>query len=116
MYGAVNARQIPRLLQYSTNEWFVYSAPLSLQKARGTPMSVMKRFTTARMAAAICRGYRMGAGGGGAVHEHNDVPRSTERCRERARGIDVDKLHRPLGARRRIMGSWRPVPLCYRIC
>ena len=34
---------------------------------------------------------------GGAVHEHNDVPRSPERCRERARGVDVDQLHRPLG-------------------
>ena len=28
---------------------------------------------------------------GGAVHEHNDVPRSPERCRERARGVDVDR-------------------------
>ena len=48
---------------------------------------------------------------GGAVHKHYDVSRSPERCRERARGVDVDKLHRPLGARRRMMGSWCPVPL-----
>ena len=53
---------------------------------------------------------------GGAIHEHDDVPRPPERCRERARGVDVNKLHRPLGARRRMMGSRRPVPLCHRTC
>ena len=47
----------------------------------------------------------------GAIHEHNDATRSPERCRERARGVDVHQLHRPLGVRRRVMGSWRPVPI-----
>ena len=42
---------------------------------------------------------------GGDVHEHDYVPRSPERCRERARGVDVNKIHRPLGAHRRMMGS-----------
>ena len=28
----------------------------------------------------------------GGVHEHDDVPRSPERCRKRARDVDVDKL------------------------
>ena len=41
---------------------------------------------------------------GGAVHKHYDVSRSPERCRERARGVNVDKLHRPVGARRLIVG------------
>ena len=42
----------------------------------------------------------------GAVYEHNDVlPQSPERCRERTRGVNVYQLHRPLGARRRVMGS-----------
>ena len=50
---------------------------------------------------------------GGAVYEYDDVPRSPKRCRERARGVDMDKLHRPLGARRRMMDSWCPVPLCH---
>ena len=53
VYGAVSSRRIPRLLQYSTHGWFVYSAPLSLRKARVTLISAMKRFTTARMAAAL---------------------------------------------------------------
>ena len=51
---------------------------------------------------------------GGGVRGHNYVLRSPERCRERVRGVDVDKLHRSLGARRRMMGSWRPVSLCHR--
>ena len=50
---------------------------------------------------------------GGAVHKHYDVSRSPERCRERARGVNVDKLHRLLGARRRMIGSWCQVPLCH---
>ena len=37
---------------------------------------------------------------GGVVHEHNDVPRSPERCRESAHSVDVYQLCRPLGARR----------------
>ena len=42
----------------------------------------------------------------GAVHKNNDVlPHSPEICRERTRVVNVHQLHRPLGARRRVMGS-----------
>ena len=37
VYGAVSSRRIPRPLQYSTNVELVYSAPLSVLNARGTP-------------------------------------------------------------------------------
>ena len=50
------------------------------------------------------------------VRKHDDVPRSPERCRERVRGVDVDQFHRFLGARRRVMGSWCPVPFGHRTC
>ena len=42
----------------------------------------------------------------GAVHKHNDLlPHSPAKCRVRTRGVNVYQLHRPLGARRRVMGS-----------
>ena len=47
----------------------------------------------------------------GAIHKYNDVPRSPERCWNRACGVDMYQLNWPLGARRRVMGSWRPVRL-----
>ena len=53
---------------------------------------------------------------GGAIHKHYDVSRSPERYRERTSGVNADKLHRPLGARRRMMGSWCPSPLCHGTC
>ena len=53
VYGAVSSRQIWRLLQYSTNSELVYSVPLSVRNARGTPMSATNRCTTPRMANAL---------------------------------------------------------------
>ena len=53
VYGAVSSRRIPRPLQKSTNILFEYSVPLSVQNARGIPMSATKRFTTERKAAAL---------------------------------------------------------------
>ena len=53
VYGAVNSRRIPRLLQKSTNILFEYSVPLPVRNARGAPISATKRFTTERMAAAL---------------------------------------------------------------
>ena len=53
MYGAVSSRRIWRLLQYSTNTELVYSVPLSVRNARGTPMLATNRCTTPRMADAL---------------------------------------------------------------
>ena len=39
VYGPVSSRRIWRLLRYSTNAELVYSVPLSVRNARGTPMS-----------------------------------------------------------------------------
>ena len=52
----------------------------------------------------------------GAVHKHYDVQRPPEKSRERTRGMDVYQFHRPLCARRRVVGSWCPVPLGYQTC
>ena len=51
--SAVSSRRIWRLLQYSTNAELVYSVPLSVRNARGTPMLVTNRCTTPRMADAL---------------------------------------------------------------
>ena len=53
VYGAVSSRRIRRLLHYSTNVELLYSAPLSVRNARGTPMSATNRCTTPRMADAL---------------------------------------------------------------
>ena len=53
VYGAVSSRRIWRLLQYSTNVELVYSVPLSVLNARGTPVSAANRCTTPRMADAL---------------------------------------------------------------
>ena len=78
-------------------------------------MSATKCFVAAKMRTLVA-----GAVGTlearGAVHERNDVPRSPERGQERARGVDVYQLHRPLGARRHVMDSWRLVHLGHRTC
>lgn len=53
VWGAVNSRQIPRLLQLSTRSPFEYSVLLSVRKMRRTPVSSTKRFTAARMEDAL---------------------------------------------------------------
>ena len=63
VYGAVSSRRIWRLLQYSTNFELVYSVPLSVRNAHGSPMSAKNRCTTPRKwRMRSCRGSRMGAG------------------------------------------------------
>ena len=100
---------IPRLLQNSTNEWVVYGILLRChsEKLVGFPCLCNESLYDGEDGGrTLVAGYLGTLESRGAVHKHNNVlPHSPERCRERTRGVNVYQLHRPLGARRRVMDS-----------
>ena len=77
-------------------------------------MPAMKRFTTARMAAALLLRVPCGRRRREALSTNMTMYRDHPRDAGKGPAVPmwVDKLHRPLGARCRMMGSWCPVPLC----